>query len=223
MAEKFNFSSLNLSSSNLYSSTEVIKPALKLVVPIWLDYTAKQIIESAKNYASSFGSANRKFWYDKSSFGTTFTCNIFCNGPYVEATAWDLEFSVPPGGFKYGDIDPLTGEQFPGGISKQGPYISLVDKPEVEGERVKSVARTYNKYSGRIIKKAGFFSQAIRKNIGSGVILSDIGRDNLQSLGYLLGREICQNMSHVIKREIEGLGLGYIVYVGPVQTATIET
>jgi len=223
MPKAFNFASLNLSSSNLYSSSEVLLPALKLVVPVWLDYVSELIVASAKNYASRFGSANRKFWITKHSSGTTYECNIYCSGQFVNTTAFDLEFRVPAGGFKYGDIDPLTGEQFPGGTSKHGSYITLENKPEFEGENVKAVSRSYSKQSGRIIKKAGFFSQAIRKNIGEGILLSDVGKNNLQLLGYHLAREITQNMSHIIKREIESLGLGYTVFIGPIQTVTIES
>ena len=214
-------SPMNLSASFLLSGSNILTHAYKLVIPIWLDVVSSQIIDSAKNYASRFGSASRKFWYNKQNAENTFSSNIFCSGPFVEKTAWDLEFNVPSGGFKYGDIDPLTGEQFPGGSGKHGSYITLIDKSEAEGESAKAVARTYSKYSGRTVKKTGFFSQAIHKNIGEGVILSEIGRRDLQNLSILLGKEIAQNVGLAVKIEAERNGM--VAYIGPSLIATIES
>lgn len=204
-------------------STDTVSPALKAIVPTWLHYISAKIIESAKVYAPRFGSASRKFGYVVTGgFGSTdaFRSTIWCNGPFVETTAFDYKISVPPGGFKYGDIDPLTKEPFPGGISKYGSYIELVDKPEAEGEKVKAVSRTYSKHSGKTIQRAGFFSQSIRKNIGYGVILSEVGKNDLQLLALFVGKEIARNIGEQIR--IEGIAKGLSVTVDGPTVVTME-
>jgi hypothetical protein len=195
-------------SSNYVNSNNV-NSAINLVAPVWLDKVSKEIIASAKSYASRFGSANRKFWYHVDSTTGSINLhqsNIYCEGPFVEATAWDIEFTVPVGGFKYGDINPLTKEPFPGGMSKRGSYITLENKPEFEGEKVKYIARTYSKYSGQTIKKAGFFSQAIRKNFGENSTISEVGSQNLKLLALFIGKEIAINIGNQCRREFTALG-----------------
>jgi len=210
--------------SSLLVSNDTVGPAIRRTVPVWLHVVSTDIIESSKNYAPRFGSKERKFGYTvtgQSGISGEYRSTIWCTGPFVETTAFDYTFTVPVGGYKFGDIDPLTKEPFPGGRNKYGSYIILEDKPETEGEAVKPVPRSYSQHSGEVYKKAGFFSQAIRKNIGSGVMLSEVGRQHLQALALFTGKEIAINIGELIKREGAALGLTVTV-VGPM-IATIET
>lgn len=206
-------------------SKDVVSSALQTIVPVWLHYVSQKIVEDAKNFASRFGSASRKFWYEVSTTSGVidlFQSNIYCSGPYVETSAWDTEFRVPVGGFQYGDIDPKTGEPFPGGFNKYGSYITLVDKEVAAGESsIPSRSRVYTKFSGQVIKKEGFFHKAIRKDIGWGIMMSDIGRNNLSLLGLEVGKQIAINIGENIKAE--GAAKGYIVTIDGPHIATIET
>jgi hypothetical protein len=200
--------------SATYASQRNLQFSMIAVVPRWLQIVSEELIASAKNYASKFGSANRAFSYTQVGSPDEFAARVYCTGQYVEQSAWDITFTVPVGGFRFGDVDPITGENFPGGTNKNSSYISLVNKPETEGESVKSVARTYSKYSGKTIKKAGFFSQALRKNFGDGIILSTLGKQNLENLALGIGMQMAHAIGNQIKFECAQNGLSCTV-VGP--------
>lgn len=206
--------------SSHYANNRNLQFSLIAVVPSWLRAVSIQIIESAKNYASRFGSKNRKFSYAQTGSPNEFTSTITCEGLYVEATAFDLKFTVPVDGFKPGDIDPITGEPFPTGRGKHGEYIILENKPEAEGEAQKAVARTYSKYSGRTITMSGFFSRALEKNIGSGIMLSTVGKRNLETLALRVGVEMAHAIGNQIKFECAARGLSVSVQ-GPDIITTI--
>jgi hypothetical protein len=196
-------------------SVSTISAAMDLVIPIWLELIASKLMAAAKAIQPRFGSKTRKFWFNVDTGKGAISlnqANVFCEGNYVETTAWDYEFNVPSGGFKYGDIDPLTGQPFPGGRGKGNiTYITLVNKPEVEGENVKAVARTYSKYSGQRKQYEGFFDAAIRKEFGAGESLTSAGKSNLQSLAYMIGREVAVTVANSIAEQ--GRAMGYTVSV----------
>jgi hypothetical protein len=204
---------IRLISSN-YASMRNLQFSMIAVVPGWLQEVSEELIASAKNYASRFGSANRKFSYIQVGSPDAFASEISCTGQYVEQSAWDMQFSVPVGGFKFGDKDPITGENFPGGQGKHGTFISLVDKGEAEGESVKAISRTYSKYSGKTITKLGFFSQALRKNFGEGILLSEIGKRNLNNLALGIGVQMAHAIGNQIKFDCARKGLSCTV-IGP--------
>jgi hypothetical protein len=202
--------------SSHYASTRNLQFSLIAVVPLWLQYMSELLIASSKGYASRFGSSSRHFYFTQSGTPNEFSSKIFCTGPNVEQTAWDLAFKVPVGGFRYGDIDPLTGEAFPGGerITEKGKrvtYVTLVDKFEAEGEEPKSVSRTYSKQSGQTVTKPGFFDQAIRHDIGTGIILSPVGMRSLKTLALLVGKEMAHAIGNQIKFECARKGLSCYV------------
>jgi hypothetical protein len=192
-----------------------IATAMDLVIPVWLELIAGKLMAAAKAVQPRFGSKTRKFWFNVDSGKGAVSlnqANVFCEGNYVETTAWDYEFNVPVGGFKYGDIDPLTGQPFPGGYGKGGrTYIALINKPEVEGEAVKAMARTYSKYSGQRKLYEGFFDVAIRKEFGAGEMLTQAGKSNLQSLAYMIGREVALTVANSVAEQ--GRAMGYSVTV----------
>lgn len=213
-----------LAPSHLITS-DTITPAINRIVPVWLDHLAEEIIESAKAYAPRFGAANRKFgyirMYSAGGAASEHRAIIYCTGPFVETTAFDYEFKVPIGGYRFGDIDPLTKEPFPGAMNSRGGYIILENKPEYEGEKEKKIARSYSKRSGEIVKRAGFMSQSIRKNIGEGILLSMVGKTNLQALAAMVGTEIAVNIGAQVKAECAAAGLMCTV-IGPVMV-TMES
>jgi hypothetical protein len=206
---------IRLISSN-YASMRNLQFSMIAVVPGWLQEVSEELIASAKNYASRFGSANRKFSYIQVGSPDAFASEISCTGQYVEQSAWDIQFSVPVGGFKFGDKDPITGENFPGGFRGNGSYITLIDKPEAEGEVEKRRARTYSdsKYSGKTITKLGFFSQALRKNFGEGILLSEIGKRNLNNLALGIGVQMAHAIGNQIKFDCARKGLSCTI-IGP--------
>jgi hypothetical protein len=206
--------------STQYVNERNVQFSLIAIVPSWLRLISQQLIDSAKAYASRFGSGSRKFYFETTGSPNEFTSTIFCVGPYVESTAWDITFNVPVGGFKLGDINPMTGRPFTGGQSKHGTFITLEDKPEAEGESVKAVSRTYSKYSGKTITKSGFFSRAIDKNIGYGILLSDLGKQNLQSLALGVGIQMAHAIGNQIKFECARQGLSCYVQGPDVITTT---
>jgi hypothetical protein len=208
--------------SSQYVNERNVQFSLIAVVPSWIRLISQQLIDSAKNYASRFGKGSRKFYFTTTGSPNEFTSNIYCVGPFVEASAWDITFNVPVGGFKVGDINPMTGKPFTGGQSKHGTYVTLEDKPEAEGEAAKAVSRTYSKYSGKTITKSGFFSRALEKNIGSGILLSDLGRQNLQNLALGIGIQMAHAIGNQIKFECAQKGLA--VYIqGPDVITTITS
>jgi hypothetical protein len=183
--------------------------SLIAVVPSWLRTLSTDIISSSKNYASRLRSEGRKFGFIQSGSPDEFKSLIWCVGPYVQQLAWDLTFSVPIGGFRYGDIDPITGLPFSGGVNprNKSTYVVLEDKPQIEGVPVKAVARTYSKKSGSTITKVGFFSQSLRTNIGTDVVLSSLGKRNLENLALGVGVQMAHAIGNQIKFECARQGL----------------
>jgi hypothetical protein len=206
--------------STQYVNERNVQFSLIAVVPQWVRIISQQLIDSAKGYASRFGAGSRKFYFETKNTPNDFESNVYCVGPYVESTAWNIEFSVPVGGFKFGDIDPMTGKQFSGGQSKHGAFITLEDKPEAEGEPAKAVSRSYSKYSGQTITKSGFFSRALEKNLGQGIFLSELGRQNIQNLALAVGIQMAHAIGNQIKWECAKQGLSCYVQGPDVITTT---
>ncbi len=198
---------------SVYVNNRNLQFALIDVVPLWLQYLSTRMVLLAKVSGSSLDRKSRKFSISRSNDITNniFRSTISCTGNYVEQLAWDLTFNVPVGGFKYGDIDPITGEPFPGGKNKRGTFISLVDKPQVEGEKIKSVSRTYSKHSGKVITKVGFFDEAIRTHIGNETSLNSIAAGNLQTLALLTGKSMAHAIGNQVKFECAKKGLSCTV------------
>jgi hypothetical protein len=211
--------------STQYVNERNVQFSLIAIVPSWIRIISQQLIDSAKGYASRFGAGSRKFYFETKGSPNEFESTIYCVGPYVQATAFDITFNVPVGGFRPGDIDPMTGKPFPVGHGKYGDYIVLVDKPEAEGQDEKAVARSYSdkdKYSGKTITKSGFFSRALEKNIGQGIFLSDLGRQNLQNLALGVGIQMAHAIGNQIKWECARQGLSCYVQ-GPDVITTITS
>ena len=186
-----------------------VAAVIKIAAPVWLNYISEKLMIAAKTVQPRFGNKQRRFWIEPqpgSDAATEYSSHVYCEGPFVETTAWDYTFDVPSGGFKFGDIDPLTGQPFPGGRGKGNrTYILLENKEVLEGETAKKVARTYSQHKGEKINQEGFFSKAIRQEIGSDTILSPAGANNLQTLGMLIG----QNLAMMVGRNIQAQGTAY--------------
>lgn len=190
-----------------FVNIENIYMGMNTVVHPWLEKVCRETMVSAENAAPRFGSAERHFLYHVSGRDGRYEGNIFCTGPRVEVSAWDLEFTVPVGGFQFGDIDPITGEAFPGGYNKRGSYVTLENKPETAGEDVLHRSRTWNKRSGETVKKQGFFDTAIRINFGTAAEMpSAVCHANLEMLAILLGKEIGLAIAQQVKREYTAAG-----------------
>jgi hypothetical protein len=177
-----------------------IQIAIETTVPSWLAVVSQSVIAIAKSVAPRFGMVERNFFYQIEKTPGVVTSTVECVGPRVDVSAFDLEFTVPVGGFKYGDLNPITNEPFPGGVNKRGSYIWMADKEKYGGEANTFRSRTWSKYSGQTIKKSGFFDQAIRVNFGTGIIPSSVGEKSLQTLADILAVKIGAEIAASIQR-----------------------
>ena len=200
------FTDLDNTNFNIAVGSVNLQTIMRRTVPIWLRVITQLVQETAEAKQSNFGKATRKFGRRVYNVGAGSKGTVYCVGPYVQTTAWDFSFTVPPGGFKYGDINPMTNEPFPGGTGEHGTYITLVDKPTTEGEKPKAVARSYSRKSGQTIKHVGFFSEAIRVNFGTGTTLSALGRVHLQVLANTIAKEYARGAGIVLKRTARRMG-----------------
>jgi hypothetical protein len=130
------------------------------------------------------------------------TGSVFVTGPYVEQTALDLEFTVPPGGYKPGDVDPYTGEPFPTAVRRDGSVgIVLEDKGISAGEAIPVRKRVYNRVSGITRKRKGFLTRALDR------YLVNIYSREFSTTGYILmyglARDICVAIGMDVARQIE--------------------
>jgi hypothetical protein len=198
-----------------YVHGNAVKAAMDDVVRPWLIRLSQAIIVSAKNLQPRFGMVGRSFWAMVWQDLGYYIATVYVKGKYVDKSAFDNTFTVPVGGFKFGDMNPITGDLFPGGYNKRGSYIALTDKLEAGGESTPYRARVYNspKWSGKTVTKLGFLSESVRLNIGSGIILSAVGRANLDDLALRLSVSMADNVSEQVADEARRMG--YTAVVGP--------
>jgi hypothetical protein len=194
-----------------YFTASMAADAIKDSVMPWLIIFCNDIIASSKIFAAHYyPKTNITASATISGFGSvglTHGAIITFTGKDIEHKAVDYSFTVPAGGFQFGDINPKTGQPFPGGISKYGSYITLDDKPEKEGEAPKAVARTYSKLSGKSMTYPGFVSRALAQEIGHGIRMSIKGSARLHNLANRICMHIANSLVQVIEAEARSVGM----------------
>jgi hypothetical protein len=199
-----------------YVHGNAVKAAMDSIVQPWLIRLSQAIIASAKNLQPRFGMVGRSFWAMVWQDLGYYIATVYVKGKYVDKSAFDNTFTVPVGGFKFGDVNPITGDLFPGGYNKRGSYIALEDKLAASGEAaIPYRARVYNspKWSGKTVTKLGFLSESIRFNVGSGIMLSPVGKTNLEDLALRLSVSMADNTCEQVADEARRMG--YTAVVGP--------